>query len=87
MSVTYEQAEKVKEFLLQSLNIDHVGIGLSLVKMHDKKAPQSEQEDWCVSIRFCKTALDGVTIPTEKDGVRIFIRENCGMPQARWKNY
>lgn len=85
MSITFEQAEKVKKFLLKTLGITYACIGLSRVGMYDKKVSAGKKKDWCVSVRLYATAPAGVVIPKEKDSVRIFVKKNYGMPRAQGK--
>lgn len=84
MSVTLKRAQKVFNILMMDHNIKYSSIGISMVSKYDKTASDKTKNDYCIVLGFDKSAPRDFIL-RELNGVRIFVKENCGMPQARGK--
>ena len=80
MAVQLGQARKIKLFCTAQYAANpryhgyNLQCGLSRVNREDPNAPPETRYDLCVTIRSTKPLPRSLAIPTEKDGVRIYVR-------------
>ncbi len=48
--------------------------GISQVSVYDGNAPANELDDWCISVGLLDSLPQGISLPTEYKGVRIFTK-------------